>query len=193
MSALIDTGAQVSVMSAQLRSRLRKVLTPATSCVRVADGGTAAIAGMCTARVTIAGHDKSVLFPVLYRSTHDLILGQDFLSDHSALIDCSLGLVHLDLPLSPIAVGEPLSRLCCLEDALLPPQAMSYVPLCVSPPVHDGDYVISPITAVLLERNVALPHTVVTIKENRTYLPFLNFSFSTKFCHKPSRWDLYPL
>lgn len=39
VTALIDTGAHVSVMGAQLRHRLKKVLTPAPSPVlRVADG-----------------------------------------------------------------------------------------------------------------------------------------------------------
>lgn len=39
VTALIDTGAHISVMSADLRKRLKKVLTPAESrFVRVADG-----------------------------------------------------------------------------------------------------------------------------------------------------------
>ncbi|XP_077541028.1 uncharacterized protein LOC144153253 [Haemaphysalis longicornis] len=180
VNALIDTGAHISVMSAQLRSRLRKVLTPALSHVRVADGGTSAVAGMCTARVSIAGHPVTVMFFVLDKCPHDVILGRDFLSDHSALIDCSTGLLRLELPLSSDDHAPPFLHLRSDEHVRLPPQAATYVPLSSSMPVPDGDYVVAPVLDVLLTRNVALPHTIVSIQQNHVSLPFLNFAFHTQ-------------
>ncbi|XP_077551149.1 uncharacterized protein LOC144164731 [Haemaphysalis longicornis] len=178
--ALIDTGAHISVMSAQLRSRLRKVLTPALSHVRVAGGGTSAVAGMCTARVSIAGHPVTVMFFVLDKCPHDVILGRDFLSDHSALIDCSTGLLQLELPRSSEDHAPPFLHLHSDEHVRLPPQAATYVPLSSSMPVPDGDYVVAPVLDVLLTRNVALPHTIVSIQQNHVSLPFLNFAFHTQ-------------
>ncbi|XP_077553321.1 uncharacterized protein LOC144168147 [Haemaphysalis longicornis] len=180
VNALIDTGAHISVMSAQLRSRLRKVLTPALSHVRVADGGTSAVAGMCTARVSIAGHPVTIMFFVLDKCPHDVILGRDFLSDHSALIDCSTGLLRLELPLSSDDHAPPFLHLRSDEHVRLPPQAATYVPLSSSMPVPDGDYVVAPVLDVLLTRNVALPHTIVSIQQNHVSLPFLNFAFHTQ-------------
>lgn len=42
----------------------------------------------------------------------------------------------------------------------------------------DGGYIVSHTVAVLLTRNVMLPHTVVTVIMGRLKLPFVNFSFS---------------
>lgn len=85
VTALIDTGAHLSIMSAPLRRRLQKIMTPSTTqTIRVADGGAVQVIGMCTARVSIAGRHTVVLFAVLAHCPHDLILGLDFLSAHSA-------------------------------------------------------------------------------------------------------------
>lgn len=182
--ALIDTGAHISVMSSNLRRRLRKVLTPPMPrVVRVADGSTPLVAGMCTARVRIADHETAVMFTVLEQCPHDLILGLDFLSEHAALIDCSTGLLRLQFPFSP-SVDDPQPRFCSTDHVRLPPKAVTYVSLSPSPPVADGDYVVSPIMDVLLQRNVTLPHTVVTIAENNTCLPFLNFGSSSQVLAK---------
>lgn len=55
LTALVDTGAHVSVISVHLRRHLRKVLTPpATEAVRVVNDGTVPIIEMCMARISIA-------------------------------------------------------------------------------------------------------------------------------------------
>lgn len=182
VTALIDTGAHVSVMSAQLRHRLKKVLTPAPSPVlRVADGGTPAVIGMCPARVSVADHHTSVLFYVLEHCPHDLILGLDFLSAHSALIDCSAGVVQLALPVAIDPLDSAPIRLCSTEHIRLPHLAVTYIGVSPVPPIPDGDYIVSPNPDVLLSHNVAFPHTVITITENTSCLPLVNF------VHKLSR------
>lgn len=166
-------------MSSDLRRRLHKVLTPAPlRVVRVADGRTPAVAGMCAARVTIADHSIPVLFTVLDTCPHELILGLDFLSEHAALIDCAAGVLRLELPVASASTDVAQPRFCSTEHVRLPPQAVTYVHMSACPPVPDGDYVVSPITDVLLTRRVSLPHTVVTVTSNHVHLPFLNFGFS---------------
>lgn len=168
-------------MSSSLRRRLQKVLTPATSpTVRVADGSTPAVLGMCTARITISGRHTSVLFAVLEQCPHDLILGIDFLSTHAALIDCSAGLLRLELPSCSDNVDAGPPRLRSVEFLRLPPQAAIYVQLSAFPPLPDGDYVACPIPEVAMTRNVALPYTVVTVTNNGTSFPILNFGYSTQ-------------
>lgn len=182
--ALVDTGATISVISAKLCSRLHKVLTPALSHVKVADGGTPTISGMCTARVTIAGRTVPVLFAVLQNCPYDVILGLDFLSDHSALIDCSTGFLSLELPSMPLTDDTLPPRLCSATHIRLVPQAITYVSLTTPRPLADGVYVISPITDVLLTRNVTLPHTVATIIDSTLSLPVLNFGLHAQVLPK---------
>lgn len=63
VKTLIYAGAQVSVMNSDLRCRLKKVLTLAEPLVvHVADGRAMTVLGMCSARLTIADHQMSVLF-----------------------------------------------------------------------------------------------------------------------------------
>lgn len=179
--ALIDTGAHVSIMSAALRRRLKKVLTPAPNrAVQVADGGTVAIVGMCSARLTIAERHTVVLFTVIEHCPHELILGLDFLASHSALIDCSASSLRLDLPLLADPVDPPPSHLSCMDFIRLPPHSVTHVDLVSSPAVPDGTYVVAPIPAVILAHGVTVPHTVLTITGNRTCLPLVNFALTAQ-------------
>lgn len=173
--ALVDTGAHISVMNSELRRRLKKVLTPPTvPLIQVADDGTFPVLGMCSARISVANRSTAVLFAVLERCCHDLILGMDFLSAHSALIDCGTGLLQLDLPCYYDAPTTPKPRLCSIEYVRLAPQAVTYVTLGSCPPIPDGDYVLTPTIDVWLARNIAVPHMVFTVTNNRTSLPILN-------------------
>lgn len=98
---MVDTGAHLSVMSSDLHRHLRKVLTPAPlRIVRVGDGRTPVVAGLCIACVRIADHAIPVIFTVLHASPHDLILGLDFLSEQTAITDCATGVLRLELPLT---------------------------------------------------------------------------------------------
>ncbi|KAK8756781.1 hypothetical protein V5799_000517 [Amblyomma americanum] len=164
-------------MNARLRRRLRKVLTPAPSTVvRVADGGMSIVVGMCTARVSIAGRHTSVLFTVLEHCPHDIILGLDFLTDHSALIDCATSIVQLALPVPSEPPDPIVHRLCTTDFVRLDPDAATYVRFSSVPPVPDGDYIITPVPDVPFTRSVALAHTVVTMSANQASLPVLNFA-----------------
>lgn len=179
--ALIDTGAHASIMSAAFRRRLKKVLTPALNrAVRVADGGTATIIGMCSARVTISDRSTAVLFAVIEHCPHDLILGMDFLAAHSALIDCSAGSLNLHLPLLSDPIDPPQSRLCCIDFIRLLPSSVTYVDLTSTPAVPDGDYMISPVPDVMFTRGVTVPNTVLTITANRACLPLVNFGLTAQ-------------
>lgn len=168
-------------MSNHLRRRLKKVLTPAaTGIIRVADGRSPAVIGMCTARITIAGHHISVLFTVLEQCPNDVILGLDFLSAHAALIDCATGVLQLELPQLADVPDLPSHRLCSVDYVRLSPQAATCVAMTTASPVPDGDYIVSPLVEVLLTRNIAVPHTLVTVVDNHVQLPLLNFSNSTQ-------------
>lgn len=168
-------------MNSSLCARLKKVLTPAPiTLVRVADGATPAVTGMCAARVTVAGRHTTVLFYVLDHCPHDIILGLDFLSEHSALIDCSAGVVQLVLPHAVDPPDPAPPKLCSADFVRLSCRAVTYIDVSSDPPVADGDYVISPNPTVLCSLNVAFPHTIITMKDNVACLPIVNFGLCSE-------------
>lgn len=91
---LVYSRAHILVMSANPLTHLRKFVTPAVSHVEVADAGTIAIATKGTSGFIIAGNTATVFF-ALDICPHDIILGRKCLSDYSALIDFSTGLLCL--------------------------------------------------------------------------------------------------
>ncbi|XP_070393949.1 uncharacterized protein [Dermacentor albipictus] len=131
-------------MSAAFRRRPNKLLTPASArVVRVADGGTVPIIGMCTARVSIAGRHTPVLFTVIAHCPHDLILGLNFFSAHSALIDCSFSTLHFELPMLAEPSDAPHCRLRPTGFLRLQPHSIAYIELSSFPPIPDGEYLVT--------------------------------------------------
>ncbi|XP_077519971.1 uncharacterized protein LOC144129769 [Amblyomma americanum] len=204
VSALVDTGAHISVMSSDLRSRLRKVLTPAPTAVRVADGTTSPVLGLCAARVTISDRQTTVLFAVLNHCPHEILLDLDFLSEHAALIDCATSVVELDQPLNVNSRKTPTLRstnkksaehscapslytaglegysspavLCNAEFTRMPHEAATYVLFQYVPPLPNSKYVFTPDLDLPVTKNAVLAHTVVTVSANSACLAVLNSS-----------------
>lgn len=104
---------------------------------------------MCTARVTVGDRYAIDLFIVLEQCPRDLILGIDFLEQHAAQIDCSDGVVQLDLPFPANTATCAPSHLCSAEFVRLSPKVATAVVLRPSSPVSDGDYVVSPLADVV--------------------------------------------
>lgn len=157
--ALVDTGAAISIMREDLRRRLRKVLTPPdTKTLRGADGGIISPHGMCGARLIVNNKTTFILFTVLITCPHEIILGWDFLSSHSALIDCAKGEIELDTSESCDVSDLVVSRLCCLETSRIPPLSAAAINVTTTHSIQDGDYIITPNMSILLERQLAL-HT----------------------------------
>ncbi|KAM7307971.1 hypothetical protein ISCGN_011606 [Ixodes scapularis] len=101
-SALVDTGADYSVLSGRLSRRLRKVMTPWDGPqIRTAGGHLITPVGRCTARVEIHGETCPVKFVVLQDCSRDVILGMDFLCEYGAVIDLGANQLTLRKPVLP--------------------------------------------------------------------------------------------
>ncbi|KAM7315723.1 hypothetical protein ISCGN_005506 [Ixodes scapularis] len=101
-SALVDTGADYSVLSGRLSRRLRKVTTPWDGPqIRTAGGHLITPVGRCTARVEIHGETCPVKFVVLQDCSRDVILGMDFLCEYGAVIDLGANQLTLRKPVLP--------------------------------------------------------------------------------------------
>lgn len=83
--------------------------------------------GVCVVSVALGHRVFKVEFAVLTSSTHDVILGIDFLQERGATVDCSAG----EILLSTFCEGSPSCQgtLTVIDDVLLPPQSMKRVPV----------------------------------------------------------------
>lgn len=145
--ALVDTGAAVSVINADLCRLLKKVTTPLPQfslCTATAQRVKPVAA--CTARVMIQDVVYPVEFLVLPSCSHDVILGWDFLSRHRAIIDCERAQVEfdsaLDAPYDDLQSAAP-TKLIVAHDTDIPPRSAALVPLCC-PSVPDAPALFRP-------------------------------------------------
>lgn len=172
-------------MREDLRRRLRKVLTPPdTKILRGADGGAISPHGMCGARITLHHKTAFVLFTVLRSCPHEIILGWDFLATHSALIDCAKGEIELDAT-EACGVSDPIgATLCCLETSRIPPLSAVAINVTTAQSIQDGDYIISPIVNILVEKQLAVPHCIAAIQNGATDIWVLNITRSPQILPK---------
>lgn len=98
-TALVDTGATVSVMSADFKNRLgRKVMFSwdKVATFRGVGGESLRPLGVCSVNLCFGGQYFTAEFTVLPRATHDVILGIDFLKQCGAKVDCKNGEIFID-------------------------------------------------------------------------------------------------
>ncbi|KAM7295620.1 hypothetical protein ISCGN_025117 [Ixodes scapularis] len=131
-SALVDTGADYSVLSGRLSRRLRKVTTPWDGPqIRTAGGHLITPVGRCTARVEIHGETCPVKFVVLQDCSRDVILGMDFLCEYGAVIDLGANRLTLRKPVPPPEEPKATSSAVRVlaSHVNLPPRSSVFVPV----------------------------------------------------------------
>lgn len=178
--ALIDTGASVSVMSLVFKQRLgRKVMfhwdKPAT--FRAVSGAFLRPVGVCTASVSVAGKTFKAEFTVLAQSTHDVILGIDFLRECRATVDCGAG----EVLLSTLAQQPDCEKgnLTVAKDVLLPAWSTASVQVTTSETnssLNSRDIVIEPLPVACLKKNIFVPRCIVSLADETAQLWVINSS-----------------
>lgn len=175
--ALVDTGAAVSVIRADLCRSIRKVMTPLSGLsLRTADSQPIEALAACTARVSIQGVLYTIEFIVLPTCSHDIILGWDFLSRHEALIDCARAEVEFSaLPDEPTEENfvSSTAKLVAAADTNIPPKSAVIVPLrCTS--FADATALFTPSEIFLRRRCIPLPFAVLAICSGETTMTVTN-------------------
>ena len=136
--ALVDTGATICVMSVNFKNLLGpKVMFCLSRAVtfRGVSGDALCPVGVCTVDVSLCGKVFPTEFAVITRSTHDVILGIDFLRESGATVDCRSG--HLSVHGSfPAALLENSTRddytFSVSEDTVVPAFSAMCVPVTCS-------------------------------------------------------------
>ena len=140
--------------------------------LRTASSQCIAPSAVCTVRVTIQGALYVIEFFVLPSCSHDIILGWDFLSSHSAIIDCSRAEVAL-MPLQTSLSSDPPHKLVVAEDTDIPPNTWTLVALtCTTAP--DGTALFAPSDVFLRRRGLRLPFAVLSINSGATIMLVAN-------------------
>lgn len=179
--ALVDTGATVSVMSVLFKSLLgRKVMFcwDQSTSFRGVGGDSLYPVGVCNVDVSLGGRVFNTEFIVLPRSTHDVILGIDFLQLCGANVDCRTGELSVgESALSVILENSPNqeSVFCVSEDTVVPAlSAMGVSVVCSTR--NPFDAAVDPVHVNCLKKNVLVPHCMVSVLNGRTRLWAINCS-----------------
>lgn len=177
-NALVDTGADYSVMSRGLARTLKKVLTPWIGPqVRTAGGHLIDPAGMCTSRVGIRGFTYVASFIVLSECSRDVIIGMDFLQANGAVINLQETCVSFSTK-HAIATFESEKRFDALQiagdDVTVP--ARSIIVVTVKSNVYnDYEGMAESNTGLLLEKGICAARGIVRLRDGCTSVFLTNF------------------
>lgn len=148
ISALVVTGSCISVLSLSLCRRLRKVLLPRQGPVfPFSFNSMSSPIASATSRLIINGTCYPCEFRVFKESSHEVILGCDFLVQNEAIIDYVYDELLLSEGSSYHVVESQIMipRLCLKFDTVVLPESTSFIYVLVSTsPLHDGDVLVKP-------------------------------------------------
>ncbi|KAM7312715.1 uncharacterized protein ISCGN_009620 [Ixodes scapularis] len=185
-SALVDTGADYSVLSGRLSRRLRKVTTPWNGPqIRTAGGHLITPVGRCTARVKIHGETCPVKFVILQDCARDVILGMDFLCEYGAVIDLGENRLTLRTPVPPSERPQTASAAVrvAADHVNLPPRSSVVVPV-VTDAATCGEVVLEGDLQLLLGRGIGVARGVAELQDGRTVVLVTNFRQETQHLTK---------
>ncbi|KAM7298500.1 uncharacterized protein ISCGN_019095, partial [Ixodes scapularis] len=185
-SALVDTGADYSVLSGRLSRRLRKVMTPWEGPqIRTAGGHLITPVGRCTARVEIHGETCPVKFVVLQDCSRDVILGMDFLCEYGAVIDLGTNRLTLRKPVPPAEEPQatsPAVRVLA-NHVNLPPRSSVFVLVGIDE-ASCGEVLLEGSLQLLLGRGIGVARGVAELQDGRTVVLVTNFRNETQHLTK---------
>lgn len=188
VTALIDTGADSSIMSRELASKLKKVFTQWTgSHVRTAGGHLLIPVGRCTARVNIRAFTYAGVFIILPSCSRDLILGMDFLQANGAIINLEKSSVTFSTAkaiASDAGDENPTENaLRIVEDSITVPPRSSLLTLVTCDAFDGYEGIAEANTPLMLERNICIARGLVQLQHGRSLVLLTNFS--NEYQHLP--------
>lgn len=185
-TALVDTGADYSVLSGNFSRRLRKVTTlwdgPE---IRTAGGHLITPIGKCTARVIINGEACPVKFVVLQNCSRDVILGMDFLCEYGAIIDLAENKLTLRRVPAPSEDPRPIHAMArVLDDHVrLPPRSGVFLLISTDTPTfHEA--LVECSTELLLEKGIGVARGITQLQDGRARVLVTNFRDEPQYLTK---------
>lgn len=180
VGALVDTGADYSILSGKMIRLQKKVLTPwHGSVIRTAGGHTVSPLGTCTSRVRVCGYTFVASFLVLRECSRDVILGVDFLQEYGAVIDLQENRITFSADRA-IDKQDDQQRADILrvsaESITLPPRASVIVDVtCCG--LRNGEAIAESNFEHLLTQGVCVARSIIQLRDGRSQLLVANFSY----------------
>ncbi|XP_075739305.1 uncharacterized protein LOC142784700 isoform X1 [Rhipicephalus microplus] len=180
VGALVDTGADYSIISGRLAKDLRKVITPWIGTrIRTTGGHVLTPLGHCTARVKIRASTFVLSCLVLRDCLRQLIIGMDFLWEYGAFINLRERIVTFSTQGATDREADNCRRpaLRVADDSVtLPPRAT--VPIEVTcEDFQDGEVVAESNLSLLLLEGVCAAQSVVRICDGQSTILVTNFNY----------------
>lgn len=189
VTALIDTGADFSVISGAFAEQLKKVMTRWDGpVIRTAGGHLVLPTGRCTARVTVSGRTYPACFIVLQQCSRDVILGMDFLTEHRAIIDLQSRQITLSTGQtiqSKTTLGHHAILRVLDEEVSIPPRSSVIIPV-VTGNTEDVEGVIEGNTQFLLDRQLGVARGIAYFKNGQADVLVTNFGREHRHLNKGS-------
>ncbi|UYV77965.1 K02A2.6-like [Cordylochernes scorpioides] len=128
IKALVDSGADFSVISDKFRRELKTPLFKEPGPIlKAANKNLMETIGKCVLNIEVNGLNISFEFVVMVECSHDIIFGWDFFEATEAVIDCGRNELHLGETSVLESREEENQRLFASDDFLIPPKSIKKI------------------------------------------------------------------
>ncbi|UYV61745.1 K02A2.6-like [Cordylochernes scorpioides] len=167
IKALVDSGADFSVISDKFRRELKTPLFKEPGPIlKAANKNLIETLGKCVLNIEVNGLNISFEFVVMVECSHDIIFGWDFFKATEAVIDCGRNELHLGETSVLESREEENQRLFASDDFVIPPKSKK-ISVMNEEICGVRDVLVSTSKDLLLRKEVLIPNSVVTFRHGR--------------------------
>ncbi|UYV72103.1 hypothetical protein LAZ67_9001818 [Cordylochernes scorpioides] len=168
IKALVDSGADFSVISDKFRRELKTPLFKEPGPIlKAANKNLIETLGKCVLNIEVNGLKISFEFVVMVECSHDIIFGWDFFKATEAVIDCGRNELHLGETSVLESREEEKQRLFASDDFVIPPKSIKKISVINEEVCGVRDVLVSTSKDLLLRKEVLIPNSLVTFRHGR--------------------------
>ncbi|UYV70144.1 K02A2.6-like, partial [Cordylochernes scorpioides] len=168
IKALVDSGADFSVISDKFRRELKTPLFKEPGPIlKAANKNLIETLGKCVLNIEVNGLNISFEFVVMVECSHDIIFGWDFFKATEAVIDCGRNELHLGETSVLESREEENQRLFASDDFVIPPKSIKKISVINEEICSVRDVLVSTSKDLLLRKEVLIPNSLVTFRHGR--------------------------
>ncbi|UYV66796.1 hypothetical protein LAZ67_4002874, partial [Cordylochernes scorpioides] len=168
IKALVDSGADFSVISDKFRRELKTPLFKEPGPIlKAANKNLIETLGKCVLNIEVNGLNISFEFVVMVECSHDIIFGWDFFKTTEAVIDCGRNELHLGETSVLESREEENQRLFASDDFVIPSKSIKKISVINEEICGVRDVLVSTSKDLLLRKEVLVPNSLVTFRHGR--------------------------
>ncbi|UYV67564.1 hypothetical protein LAZ67_5001228 [Cordylochernes scorpioides] len=168
IKALVDSGADFSVISDKFRRELKTPLFKEPGPIlKAANKNLIETIGKCVLNIEVNGLKISFEFVVMVECSHDIIFGWDFFKATEVVIDCGRNELHLGETSVLESREEENQRLFASDDFVIPPKSIKKISVINEEVCGVRDVLVSTSKDLLLRKEVLIPNSLVTFRHGR--------------------------